>query len=432
MNKYVLLLIFSLGVVFGCKEKEDKVEYSNEKEPMNQGYEALLININSEWIDENTDPEVEQERILFNNINMDSASDFGTSWNSFFVKGVGVIEIPEDGDYYFRMISSGKAGISLNNVDLVIDFGKHDKSEITGRRKLKKGPSVFDFSYYPCEYDPLLVLEWSRDGEDYEVIPDHFFKNSSIVDVAPWKGSDADEEEQDSNQLTEEEIAEGWELLFDGKSTDGWHTYNKPGEIGSRWVVEDGMLKFNGYDKYFEYKVGGKLFYHADINKARDGGLDIVTDEAFENFELRMEWKISENGNSGIFYTVQEIPEYYEGWNSSPEMQVLHDQGQKDGMIRSHRSGDLYDLIPCSERRTKGANEWNAIRIVKNQGKVEHWMNGKMVLSFDLGSSRWKEMIANSKFSPYIDNFGSVGPGKIGLQDHDDTVWFRNIKIKKL
>ena len=169
------------------------------------------------------------------------------------------------------------------------------------------------------------------------------------------------------------------------------------------------------YEKFFKYYVGGKLFYHARINKEQDGGLDIVTDEAFEDFELKLQWKISEYGNSGIFYTVQEIPHYDEGWKSSPEMQVLHDQGQKDGMIRSHRSGDLYDLIPCSERRTKGANEWNSIKIVKKQGKVEHWMNGKKVLEYDLNSENWKTMIASSKIAPYIDNFGSKTPFFISL-----------------
>ena len=191
-----------------------------------------------------------------------------------------------------------------------------------------------------------------------------------------------------------------------------------------------------GYgDYYLTYFIDGTRFYHSGLDadkKKKLGGIDIVTDEAFENFELNLECKISKNGNSGLFYTVQEIPEYTDGWKSSPEMQIMDNQGHKDGLIYRHRTGDLYDLISSNKAMARAAGEWNQIRIIKNDGKVEHWMNGEMVLNYDINSPIWSKMINDSKFLPYKENFATTGPGKIGLQDHDDQVWFRNIKIRVL
>ena len=117
---------------------------------------------------------------------------------------------------------------------------------------------------------------------------------------------------------------------------------------------------------------------------------NIVTNDSFENFELNLEWKISKNGNSGIFYTVQEIDAYDEGWKSSPEMQIMDEEGQKDGLITSHRAGDLYDLIASNERRAWPQGEWNKVRIIKKNGAVEHWLNGAKILSYDTKSPNWK------------------------------------------
>ena len=217
---------------------------------------------------------------------------------------------------------------------------------------------------------------------------------------------------------------------LDGKTTNGWHTYNKPGTIGRKWKAEEGMLVFEGRNR-FEFFVAGRKIELGPVDKALDGGEDIVTDEAFENFELALEWKISEAGNNGIFYTVREDKKYDENWKTSPEMQVQDNTKHKDGLIEKHRAGDLYDLIAADPIRVKPQGEWNKVRIIKNKGKIEHWLNGSKVLSYDINSDVWKDMISKSKFAD-LPEFGLPGPGRIGFQDHDNRVYYKNIKIKEL
>jgi len=230
--------------------------------------------------------------------------------------------------------------------------------------------------------------------------------------------------------LSEEEKKEGWKLLFDGSTTKGWHTYSKPGTIGRKWVAKDGALVFEGRDR-FDFYVADRRIEIGKTDSAADGGKDIVSDEEFENFELSLEWKISKGGNNGLFYMVKEREDYDEVWKTSPEMQVMDNVGHKDGLIYKHRAGDLYDLIPADPIRVKPYGNWNKVRIVKNDGKVEHWLNGTMVVSYDINSEDWTEMVAKSKFAEYKE-FGTPGPGRIGFQDHDNLVYYKNIKIKEL
>ena len=203
--------------------------------------------------------------------------------------------------------------------------------------------------------------------------------------------------------------ADGWISLFDGSTTKHWHGFNKEG-IGSGWKVENGEL-------WFDPSVG-------------DGG-DIVTDYEFENFEFNLEWKIQECGNSGIMWNVQESPDYHSPWLTGPEMQILDNSCHPDAKIKTHRAGDLYDLIECSEETVKPAGEWNEVRIIQDQDDVQFWLNGVNVVSFTMHNSAWDEMVANSKFSSMPD-FGKFRKGKISLQDHSDKVYFRNIRIKTL
>ena len=211
------------------------------------------------------------------------------------------------------------------------------------------------------------------------------------------------------NTLTEAEKADGWKLLFDGESTDGWHNFKKVG-VGSGWSIVDGALS---------------------LDPSKEDGGDIISKDQFENFELMLEWKIGKCGNSGIFYNVVEAEKYSHAYLTGPEMQVLDNTCHPDGENETHRAGDLYDLIKCSEETVKPAGEWNLVKIKIDNGKLEHWLNGVKVVETEMWTDAWKEMVANSKFKDMPD-FGTAKKGHIALQDHSDPVAYRNIKVKEL
>lgn len=208
----------------------------------------------------------------------------------------------------------------------------------------------------------------------------------------------------------------GWISLFDGNTTNGWHGYgNKP--IGKAWKVADGALYLDTTNKK-DWQIG-------------DGG-DIVSNDEYENFHFKVEWKIAPNGNSGIIFLVNEDTSKYEYvWKTGPEMQVLDNNGHPDAKIPKHRAGDLYDLISCSKETVKLAGEWNLAEVIVNKGKLDLVLNGTTVVSTTLWDDNWKKLIAGSKFKD-MPGFGTYTKGHISLQDHGNTVWYRNIMIKKL
>ncbi|MGC9470321.1 MAG: 3-keto-disaccharide hydrolase [Bacteroidales bacterium] len=219
------------------------------------------------------------------------------------------------------------------------------------------------------------------------------------------------------NTLSQAEMEEGWMLLFDGTSTNGWRGYNKDSFPETGWTIEDGALKCIGSG---EGEAGGQ-------------GGDIIYDRKFKDFHLKLDWKISEGGNSGIFYLAQEIPGT-EIWKSAPEMQVLDNERHIDanlGKDGNRKAGSLYDLIPAKPQNAKPAGEWNHVEIIVYQGTVVHKMNGEQVLEYHLGTPDWEELVANSKFAEYAE-FGKYREGYIALQDHGNDVWFKNIKLKEL
>jgi len=166
-------------------------------------------------------------------------------------------------------------------------------------------------------------------------------------------------------------------------------------------------------------------------NKIKGGG-DIVTDEQFDNFDLKLEWKISNAGNSGIIFCVHEDTTKYKApYETGPEMQVLDNEGHSDGKIHKHRAGDLYDLIACSKETVKPVGEWNQVEIKLINGKLDFFLNGEKVVSTTMWDDNWNNMVANSKFKT-MPGFAKFKKGGIDLQDHDCAVWYRNIMIKKL
>jgi len=224
-------------------------------------------------------------------------------------------------------------------------------------------------------------------------------------------------EELAPNTLTEMEMLEGWQLLFDGETTAGWRGYNLEAFPEKGWKIEDGTLQVVG----------------AGTGEAGGGG-DIITERTFSNFELSLEWKVSEGGNSGIFYLAQEKPDQ-PIWKSAPEMQILDNERHPDatlGVDGNRAAGALYDLIPGRMDVVNPAGEWNHVKILVYKGTVVHWVNGHQVLEYHLWTDDWKNMVMNSKFRDYEDFLNTAKEGHIGLQDHGDDVWFRNIKIKEL
>jgi hypothetical protein len=203
-----------------------------------------------------------------------------------------------------------------------------------------------------------------------------------------------------------------WITLFDGNSTSGWHTYGNT-TVGSAWKVDSGTLHF------------------VPTKNKKDGG-DIVTNDSYENFHLKLEWKVAPKGNSGIIFLVNEDTSQYKNtYNTGPEMQVLDNSGHPDAKINKHRAGDLYDLISSSQEVVKPAGEWNLAEVIVNNARLDLVLNGTTVVSTTLWDDNWNKMIAGSKFKD-MPGFAKSRSGKIALQDHGDEVWYRNITIKKL
>ncbi|MEO7311543.1 MAG: DUF1080 domain-containing protein [Chitinophagaceae bacterium] len=207
---------------------------------------------------------------------------------------------------------------------------------------------------------------------------------------------------------------DGFLPMFDGKTTNGWHTYNAD-TIGTNWKIEDGAL-------------------HLDANKKAGwqsaAGGDIVYDSVYDNFHFKTDWKIADSGNSGIIMFVQEDKKIPYVWHTGMEMQVLDNDGHPDAKIPKHRAGDLYDLIASSSEPVK-RGEWNHAEIISNQGKLELKLNGVTVVTTTMWDDNWKKLIAGSKFKD-MPGFGTFKSGKIALQDHGNNVWYKNIMIKRL
>ena len=218
------------------------------------------------------------------------------------------------------------------------------------------------------------------------------------------------EEHAKDNELTETEKKEGWQLLFDGESLNGWRMYqNRPADC---WGVKDGMLYCKG----------------SETDKS-DLRADIITDAQYDNFELSIEWKIAPEGNSGIMYHVSE--DSAAAYLTGPEYQLIDDEGFPQKLEDWQKTASDYAMYNATKRPTKPVGEFNVTKIVVNGAHREHWLNGEKVLEFEAWSDDWNKRKAEGKWKD-TPAYGMNKTGYICLQDHGSGVWFKNIKLRKL
>lgn len=225
------------------------------------------------------------------------------------------------------------------------------------------------------------------------------------------KDSKTEDQKNTSEILSAED---GWTDLFDGKSFDGWHTYLQD-TISDQWKIKDGIM-----------------YYEPQPDK-NQGVNNLVTDKTYGSFELSIEWKISVDGNSGVFYGILEDEKYVVPYMTAPEVQIRDYTNIPDFNDHKQMSGAIFGIIGPENDVAKKAGEWNhfLIRIDYEQNKGIVNLNGHEIFSYPVRGEGWEQLINDSKFKGW-ENFGIQKSGRIGLQDHAHGVWFRNIKIKEL
>jgi len=212
------------------------------------------------------------------------------------------------------------------------------------------------------------------------------------------------------NTLSKEQKEQGYKILFDGKTMNGWRTYqNKSAES---WSVDSGTL-------------------HCKGSSANYGAItaDLVTKDQYKNFDLTVDWKISSKGNSGILYMVTEDSAY--SYLSGPEYQIIDDKNFPEKLQDWQLTAANYAMDPAPTAVPNPVGEWNHTRIVVNNGHVEHWLNGKKVVEYELYSDDWKKKKMAGKWKD-VSSYGQSRKGHISFQNHGSEAWFKNIKIKEL
>ena len=204
-----------------------------------------------------------------------------------------------------------------------------------------------------------------------------------------------------------------WESLFDGKTLNGWHGFNKKGDSIKNWTIEDGAT--------------------VCLGAAKDAhGGDIVSDKEYGNFELTWDWKLTKGANSGVMYHVVEDKKYEAPYQTGPEYQMIDDKDFPEKLEEWQKTGADYAMQTAnSNKEVKPVGEWNSSKIVFNNGHVEHWLNGKKVVEFEAWSDTWKKEKETGKWKDFPD-YGNAKKGPIALQDHGNKVYFKNIMIKEL
>ncbi|MEM9157632.1 MAG: DUF1080 domain-containing protein [Verrucomicrobiota bacterium] len=218
---------------------------------------------------------------------------------------------------------------------------------------------------------------------------------------------------QTPNTLSSAEKSEGWQHLFDGQSLSGWRGYNQI-ELHNAWTAQDGALA-----------LSAKTADRPQVN--------IITEEKFDDFDFRFEWKITHGTNSGVMFHIGEGPK--KPYHTGPEYQIIDNHGYRDKNGNpvgvKHHTATLYGIEEPASDETKPIGEWNQSRILVQGNKVEHWLNGVIIAKYEMHSADWKAKVAQTKFATW-EHFAATGQGHLGLQDHNHPVWFRNLKIKRL
>jgi len=212
---------------------------------------------------------------------------------------------------------------------------------------------------------------------------------------------------QADNTLSESEKKQGWKLLFDGKTTDGWRTYKNQEQ--NSWEIVKGQM----------HTKNDEALKHSDL----------ITKDQYKNFELTLDWKVDKGANSGIIYHLLETHDA--SYETGPEYQLIDDAGYTDKLEDWQKSGADYAMHPPAQLTAKPVGEYNHTRLVVKDGHVEHWLNGVKVADFEAWTPEWEKLKKEGKWKDYPD-YGISKTGFIGLQDHGGGVWFKNIKLRKL
>ncbi|RAJ85777.1 uncharacterized protein DUF1080 [Chitinophaga dinghuensis] len=212
------------------------------------------------------------------------------------------------------------------------------------------------------------------------------------------------------NVLSDAEKADGWKLLFNGSSKDGWHGYK--GKTTDTWVAEKGLLHCLG-----------------SATDKSDKRADLTSDSSYDNFELNADWKLAPKGNSGIMYLVSE--EFEAPYLSGPEYQIIDDKNFPEKLEDWQKTGANYAMNPPLVAASNPIGEWNHTKIIVNKGHVEHWLNGQKTAEYTMGSPEWKKNKETGKWKD-AKGYGMTKKGKIALQDHGSEIWFKNVKVKEL
>ena len=229
--------------------------------------------------------------------------------------------------------------------------------------------------------------------------------NNSGSESTATKNSDTSETNLVSSEAK-------WVSLFDGKTLNGWHAFNKTGEI-KNWTIEDSAMVCLGAAQ-------------------GDTGGDIVSDKEYENFELTWDWKITKGGNSGVMYHVIEDAKYKAPYETGPEYQVIDDIGFPGKLEEWQKAGADYAMNQANDKKKlKPVGEWNTSKIVFNKGHVEHWLNGEKIVEFQAWNDAWNKEKTEGKWKDYPD-YGIAKKGRIALQDHGNKAYFKNIMIREL